>query len=184
MICFPWMLEQNSGGSLWCKGMSSITEKIEWEYILRGEFSLLSWNLAFLSASTESFRRTYVQRPQRSTGHTELIEKNFELLLGKKTLYISFLSWLSSSCCWWHQNKLWLLGKFGIVGWIRCLFQLQILVYSGACSHFCLLHEVPPPWSAATNEGSHMPFSSLCVWGICSCNWWNRKGSAQAPSCS
>lgn len=31
------------------------------------------------------------------------------------------------------------------MGWIRSLFQLQIFVYSGACNHFCLLHEVRPP---------------------------------------
>lgn len=75
--------------------------------------------------------------------------------LEKESLYISFFSWLSSSCCWWHQNKLWYLGKGGIVDWIRCLFQLWTLVYSGACNRFCSLHEVPPP----------SPISS-CKWGV------------------
>lgn len=38
--------------------IASITEKIEKEHILRGEFSILLYNLAFIYASTEGFRKT------------------------------------------------------------------------------------------------------------------------------
>lgn len=84
----------------------------------------------------------------------------------KESLYISFLSWFSSSFCWWHQNKLWFLGKGGIMDWIRCLFQLWTLVYSGACNHFCSLHDIPPPSliSSCRRGFPHaLPSISVCV---------------------
>lgn len=83
----------------------------------------------------------------------------------RENLCISFLSWLSSSCCWWHQIKLWLLGKSGVVAWARCSFQLWIFVYSGACNPFCLLPEAGPPSLISGHKWRfpHAHFPSVCV---------------------
>lgn len=165
MIRFLWMLEPNRGGSLWCKGMSSITEIIEQGYILRGELSLLSWKLALLSAPTEGFKSTYIQRPQTILGTQNSQKRILNYYMERENLCISFLSWLSSSCCWWHQIKLWLLGKSGVVAWARCSFQLWIFVYSAACNPFCLLPEAGPPSLISGHKWRfpHAHFPSVCV---------------------
>lgn len=97
-----------------------------------------------LSASTESFRRTYVQRPQRSSGHTELIEKNFELLLGKKICTFPFFPGFLPAAVgdikinsdFWAKVGLWV----GSDAYSRCeyLFILGLAVIFVYCMKFLL----------------------------------------------
>lgn len=121
--------------------------------------------LSLLSASTESFKSTCIQRPQRSTGHTELIEKNFEIIITWKICTFPFFPGfppaavgdikLNSDC--WAKVGLWV--RSDAYSSCEYLFILGLAIIFVYCIKFFL-----PPWSPATNEGSHTPFPpSVCV---------------------